>query len=212
MREFIRKNVSVIEWSLGIFAIALPAVAWLSRPQPDELTLYDIFPPLGLAAFGLMWVHFVMGALKRYAGAGREGKDLFKTVSMGLVLALILLHPGLFWLALYLDGFGLPPQSYMEAYATQLGFLTLGTIGLVIFLAYELKRFFGDRGWWKYVEGVQIVGMAAIFVHAVGLGNELAIDWVLMVWIFYGLTLGVAVTYSRLIYNDRGGNDGIEQN
>ena len=94
----------------------------------------------------------------------------------------------------------------MEVYATQLGFLMLGTIGLVIFLAYELKRFFGDRGWWKYIEGAQIAGMAAIFVHAVGLGNELAIDWVLVVWIFYGVTLGVAVTYSRLIYNEKKGD------
>lgn len=210
MREFVRKNVLAIEWSLGAFAVAVPVIAWLSRPRPDELTLYDIFPPLGLAAFGLMWVHFATGAIKRYAGASLSSRDLFKTVSMGLVLALILLHPGLFWLALYLDGFGLPPQSYMEVYATQLGFLTLGTIGLVIFLAYELKRFFGGRAWWKYIEGAQIVGMAAIFVHAIGLGNDLAIDWVLIVWIFYGMTLGLAVTYSRLIYNGREENNGIK--
>ena len=124
-----------------------------------------------------MWVHFVVGALRRYGGVANEGRDVFKTVSMGLVLALILLHPGLFWLALYLDGFGLPPQSYMEVYATQLGFLVLGTLGLVIFLAYELKRFFGGRRWWKYIEWLQAVGMAAIFVHAIGLGSELTIDW-----------------------------------
>jgi hypothetical protein len=211
MREFVRGNIQVIEWTLGVLVVLIPAVAWLSQTRLDDLTLYDIFPPLGLVAFGLMWVHFVMGALRRYAGTTTDGRDIFKTVSMGLVLALILLHPGLFWLALYLDGFGLPPQSYMEVYATQLGFLALGTIGLMIFLAYELKRFFAGRKWWKYVEGVQVVGMAAIFVHAIGLGNELKIDWVLLVWIFYGLTLGLAVVYSRLIYNEKEDNHAIKQ-
>lgn len=203
MRDFVRKNIKAIEWALGAFVALVPAAAWLGNVELDDLTLYDVFPPLGLVAFGLMWVHFVMGALRRYSGVGTGGKDVFKTVSMGIVLALILLHPGLFWLALYLDGFGLPPQSYMEVYATQLGFLGLGTIALMIFLAYELKRFFGEKKWWKYVEAVQIVGMVAIFVHAIGLGNELKIDWVMLVWIFYGLTLGVAIVYSRLIYNDK---------
>lgn len=211
MREFIRNNNRAIEWVLGTLVILVPAFAWTSRVQLNDLTLYEIFPPLGLAAFGLMWVHFVMGALRRYSGVVAKGRDLFKTISMGLVLALILLHPGLFWFALYLDGFGLPPQSYMEVYATQLGFLTLGTIGLVIFLAYELKRFFGDRAWWRYVEGFQAIGMAAIFVHAIGLGNELTIDWVLLVWIFYGVTLALAVTYSRLIYNEKEPTHGIKQ-
>jgi hypothetical protein len=210
MREFIRTNIRAIEWVLGALVILLPTVAWLSRVQLSDLTLYDIFPPLGLAAFGLMWVHFVMGAIRRYSGVATDGRDVFKTVSMGLVLALILLHPGLFWLALYLDGFGLPPQSYMEVYATQLGFLALGTLGLVIFLAYELKRFFGGRRWWKYIEWLQAVGMAAIFVHAIGLGNELTIDWVLLVWIFYGMTLALAVVYSRLIYNEKETSHGNE--
>lgn len=212
MRGILRKNDKAIEWGLGILVLLVPVVAWSIGAQPDDLTLYDVFPPLGLAAFGLMWVHFVMGALRRYAGVESTDQDIFKTMSMGLVLALILLHPGLFWLALYLDGFGLPPQSYMEAYPTQLGFLALGTIGLVIFLAYELKRFFGGRKWWKYIEWIQAVGMAAIFVHAIGLGNELAIDWVLLVWIFYGLTLGLAVAYSRLIYNGKEDNHAIKQN
>lgn len=211
MRELIRNNLRPIEWLLGVLVLLVPLVAWLSRVRLDDLTLYDIFPPLGLAAFGLMWVHFVMGAIRRYAGADPTRHDMFKTVSMGLVLALILLHPGLLWLALYMDGLGLPPQSHMEAYATQLGFVTLGTIGLVIFLAYELKRFFAGRRWWKYIEGVQIVGMAAIFIHAIGLGTELAIDWVLLVWIFYGLTLGLAVVYSRLIYNKTEVHHGIKQ-
>lgn len=203
MKDFIKNNAMTIEWTLGVLAVILPAAAWLSGPQGGELTLYDIFPPLGLAAFGLMWTHFVMGALRRYAGIEKEERGAYMIVSMGVVLALILLHPGLLWLALFLDGYGLPPLSYMEAYAPQLGFVALGTLGLTIFLAFELKRFFGKKEWWKYVEYAQVIGMAAIFVHAIGLGRELRLDWFMLVWIFYGVTLALSIIYSRWIYNEK---------
>jgi hypothetical protein len=196
MREFVRSNLDIIEWVLGALAVILPSAAWLSRNDLSGLTLYDIFPPLGLIAFGLMWTHFVMGALRRYAQVDLKQGRLYTSISMGLVLGLILLHPGLFWLALYLDGYGLPPVSYMDVYATQLAFLALGTLSLLIFLAYELKRFFGDRKWWKVIERLQIVAMIAIFIHALGLGNELRLDWFMGVWVLYGVTLLASSWYT----------------
>lgn len=204
MREYISRNVRGIEWTLGALAIVLPTIAWLNRNDlSDDLTLYSIFPPLGLIAFGLMWTHFVMGAVRRYSGAKTKAHAAYMNISMGLVLSLIILHPGLLWIALYMDGLGLPPQSHIEAYSTQLLFVTLGVIGLIIFLSYEFKRFFGDRSWWKYIEWLQIVGMTAIFVHAIGLGGELRLDWFMVVWVFYGVTLAASVAYSRLIYKNK---------
>lgn len=199
MRRFLQRHIRSIEWGLGAIAVVLPSIAWLSEAEFGELTLYDIFPPLGLLAFGLMWTHFVIGALRRYAGIQADKHRPYMTISMGLVFALILLHPGLLWLALYLDGLGLPPESYMQAYSTQLGFVALGTLGLVIFLAYELKRFFGNKSWWKYVSMLQIVGMAAIFIHAIGLGNELRLDWYFAVWVILGVTLMVSFIYSTVM-------------
>jgi hypothetical protein len=70
----------------------------------------------------------------------------------------------------------------------------------MLFLAYELKRFFGQRSWWKYVERLQIAGMIAIFIHGLGLGNELRMDWFLAVWAVYGITFAAAVLYSQFIY------------
>ncbi len=206
MREFLRKNISVVEWVLGALAVVLPSIAWLGRNDLNDLTLYDIFPPLGLIAFGLMWTHFVMGALRRYTYVELKQGRLYTTISMGLVLALILLHPGLLWLALYLDGYGLPPLSYMDVYAAQLGFLALGTVSLLVFLAYELKRFFEDRKWWKVIERLQIVAMIAIFVHALGLGNELRLDWFMIVWILYGITLLISSGYTIVHGNKEGKN------
>ncbi|MES2876270.1 MAG: hypothetical protein V4678_02245 [Patescibacteria group bacterium] len=200
MKEFLQKYMTQLEWGLGTLAVLLPVVAWLDRADVSDLTLYDVFPPLGLIAFGLMWTHFVMGALRRYAGVSGRRRDMYAVVSMGLVLGLIILHPGLLWIALYMDGLGLPPQSALTAYSTQAIFIILGTLGLMIFLSFELKRFFGKKTWWKYIERIQVLGMIAIFIHAIGLGSELRIDWFMVVWIFYGVTFVASVIYSQFVY------------
>ena len=193
------------EWVLGVFVVVTSLAAWANNRQPGEdgLTIYDVFPLFGLIAFGLMWTHFVMGALRRYANVEAPKASPYKTVSMGLVLGLIVLHPGLLWLGLYNDGYGLPPQSHALAYQDQVLFVALGTLGLTIFLAFELKRWFVSRKWWKYVEYAQILGMAAIFFHAVELGNELQQDWFMLLWWFYGITLAISIVYSRLIYKKK---------
>lgn len=199
MRQFVKRNYVLIEWVLGGIAIILPVIAWLSV-QHRELTLYDIFPPLGLIAFGLMWTHFVMGALKRYADVETREPGLYMPISMGLVLALIILHPGLLWFALFLDGYGLPPESYLKAYSSQVLLVLLGSASLIIFLAYEFKRVFGQKSWWKYIDWLQIVGMAAIFIHALGLGRDLQMNWFMVVWWLYGITLAASIIYSRVIW------------
>lgn len=200
MKYFIRQNFLVIEWTLGALVVVLPILAWFGTRTVTDLTVYDVFPPLGLIAFGLMWTHFVMGALRRYSGYDKKGHGLFIPLSMGLVLGLIILHPGLLWLQLYRDGFGLPPVSYLTAYESQQLYVLLGSLGLAIFLSFELKRWFSHRSWWKYIELLQIVGMAAIFFHALELGREVKTGWFMAVWWVYGATLAVAIVYSRLIY------------
>jgi hypothetical protein len=200
VKQFINRNIRGIEWVLGVLVVVLPLIAWAGTRSLNNLTVYDVFPPLGLMAFGLMWTHFVMGALRRYAGYDKKGRGLYMTISMGLVLGLIILHPGLLWLQLYRDGFGLPPGSYLTAYKSQEFFVLLGSMGLAIFLSFELKRWFAHRTWWKYIEALQIVGMAAIFFHAMQLGRELKSSWFIVIWWVYGVTLTLAIIYSKLVY------------
>lgn len=200
MKNFVKRNFQAIEWMLAAAVIILPIIAWATTRHLNDLSVYDVFPPLGLIAFGLMWTHFVMGALRRYSDYDAKQNALYMTISMGLVLGLIILHPGLLWLQLYRDGFGLPPESYLTAYKAQQLYVLLGSLGLAIFLAFELKRWFGKRSWWKYVELLQIVGMAVIFVHALELGREIRTGWFVIVWWIYGITFTAAILYSRIIY------------
>ena len=205
MKEFIRRYHGIIEWSLATFVVVSALTVWtISREPVNGLTIYDIFPPLGLTAVGLMWTHFVMGALRRFSGYQRQAHDTYMTVSMGIVLALIILHPGLLWLGLYRDGLGLPPVSYLTAYQSQLLAVLLGSLGLTIFLAFELKRWFRHKPWWRFIEWAQIVGMSAIFFHALELGKELRTGWFAAIWWGYGITLAIAIIYTA-IYNRRKG-------
>lgn len=210
MNQLVAKYHRGIEWALGVFVVISSLTVWMGNREPGQevLTIYDIFPLFGLMAFGLMWTHFVMGALRRYGNVPAVKDSIYKTASFGIVLGLLILHPGLLWLGLYLDGLGPPPFSYINAYSTQLLAVGLGSIGLTIFLAFELHRWFKNRTWWKYVEWAQIVGMAAIFYHAIELGGELQMDWFMAVWWFYGITLALSILYSYLIYRKKEESNG----
>ncbi|MGB3945406.1 MAG: hypothetical protein WBK76_01060 [Candidatus Saccharimonadales bacterium] len=207
MQSFFRRQFSTIEWGLGILTVAVSLAVWIPNLNNKDLSVYDVFPVLGLLAFGLMWSHYAVGALRRALGvSSRERKDIYMTTSMSIVLVLLLLHPGLLMVGLFMDGYGLPPFSYLQVYETQIGFVLMGTIALVIFLSYELRRKYRTRIWWRYVEHLQLVGMLLIMIHALGVGGDLQSLWAQILWILYAVTLVLAAGYSLLWDNKQKGN------
>jgi hypothetical protein len=194
------KHVALVEWVLGALTVALAIAVWwqVRRPLDGDLLLYDVFPLFGLLAFGLMWTHFIVGAVKRFWNI-KESPRLYHQVSSYTVLACILAHPLLLWIILWVDDFGLPPMSQYQAYGGTMALnaaLFVAPIALGIFLLFELKRVFKTRDWWPYVEMLQLVAMVLIFVHALNLGGELAKDWYEIVWWMYGITLLISAGYS----------------
>ncbi len=200
MKQFVQQYHRHMEWALGIGVVIASISVWLVNREPSlsSITIYDIFPVLGLIAFGLMWTHFVMDAVRKYYTIASVKNGTYKTASFGIVLALLILHPGLLWIGLYQDGYGLPPGSHVDAYQGQLLAVGLGTVALMIFLSFELRRWFSKKSWWKFVGYAQIVGMAAIFYHAIELGGELRQDWFALLWWFYGITLAAAIIYVEI--------------
>jgi hypothetical protein len=116
--------------------------------------------------------------------------DYFRWTSL-VVLVLICLHPGLLIYQRFRDGHGLPPGSYESYVAAGKAWITLlGTASLLVFLAYELHRWYGGRGWWRWVARAGDAAMLAIFYHGLRLGSQLSHQgWFLTLWWFYGLTL-----------------------
>ncbi len=167
------------------------------RWQFDHLSIYQFFPVLGLIAFSTMWSHYIASVVRQLLGIERRVLHTYFEATSLIVLAAILLHPGLLWYQLWRDGFGLPPGSYLNHYvAPSLKWAAiLGTISLFVFLAYELRRKYYDKHWWRYVAYASDAAMIAIFIHALNLGTNVQTGWFRVVWWGYGVSLIGALTY-----------------
>ncbi len=194
------KNLQTIAWGLSTLVAVVAIGAWgdFINWRFDKLNLYIIFPLLGMLAFSLMWVHYIIGALRRRYVVAKEQLQLYFDMTSALVLSLILLHPGLLVWQLWQDGMGLPPNSY-KAYVGQTlyGFVLLGVIALVIFISYEFRRIERLKRYGTWLQYASDVAMLLIFVHGLKLGGTLQSTWFKWIWLFYGVTLLLAVGYSR---------------
>jgi hypothetical protein len=193
------RQLNLIAWCVSVAASALAIIAWgdgLSW-QLSTLGTYSLFPLLGLLAFGLMWAHYVMSAIRQYANLELQTLRTWFDTTSWIVLAAIALHPGLLVWQLWRDGYGLPPISYLQNYvAPSLRvFALLGTVSWFVFLAYELRRRYSKKSWWQFVSYGTDVAMLAVFLHGLQLGSQLQGGWFRWVWLFYGATLVVSLWY-----------------
>lgn len=197
------RQLQVIAWIATVSVIAISIFVWGDLYNWNVLPFdrYLYFPLFGLLAFGLMWTHYVIASLRLASGVDKSVIARYYSVTSYIVLASLLLHPALLNSRLYDDGFGLPPGSY-SAYVAQgmTWIVTLGLISLIIFLLFELHRFFADRSWWKYVSWASDLAMIAILYHGFQLGGHLQTGWFKGVWYFYGVTLVVSIIYLKIIY------------
>jgi len=189
------KTLDTILLSLYLVVTALAIYIWGSQLgwNINSLSALTVFPVFGLAAFSLIWVHYVGGFIKDIWFKGANTERSF-AITSAAVLALILLHPTLLVVELYLQGSGLPPASY-KAYVgpNNVIFALLGTIGLVGLLLYETKRFFDKKSWWKYIVVVSDISVILIAIHSLRLGQNLQSGWFRYVWYFYIATIVLCI-------------------
>ncbi len=197
--------INLLCWSIGVAAALLAVVTWgqAFAWQTDRLSAYLLFPLCGLLAFSLMWSHYVAGVVRRVGKTERTVIKNYFMLTGYVVLVLICLHPGLLMWQLWRDGFGLPPNSYLEHYvAPSLRWaVMLGTVGFFIFIAYEFRRWFKDKSWWKWIVYAGDLAMFAVFFHALRLGTNLQKGWYRWVWLFYGVSLAASLAF--IYYVDR---------
>ncbi len=183
---------------LTFAVLGLAALAWLQGIRGDDLSLYALFPLLGMAAWLLMWMHYVSGSLKRHLGLAGNNTLLrgYTVVTGYIVLCLLLLHPGLLYISLYNDGLGLPPYSAFAVYQTagMRAALIVGSVALTAFLLFEMGRWFRHKGWWRYIEWANVVAMGLIFVHGLLIGGMMG--WFRVVWILLGAVLTLCIIYN----------------
>lgn len=187
----------IFQWILGVSVVLLAFIACL--PAIEKPSMYSLFPLFGLLAFSLMWTHYIAGALRRYMYLPIEILQPYRTITGMIVLFCILIHPVMFYTQLILDGYGLPPASVQAVYPDILPQLAIiaGSTALLCFFAYELQRYFQDKTWWRYVEWANSGAMLLILWHGFILGGELQSGWFRYLWILYGVTFIVSLSYSE---------------
>lgn len=187
----------IIAWSLSAVVAIVAFVAWGHSLAWNfsALSPYLVFPLLGLLAFSLMWSHYMIGFAKRTVWKDQTLQSYFRYTGYAVLVAIVL-HPSILIYQRFRDGYGLPPRSYETYVAPGMAWITLlGTASLLTFLAFELHRFYENRSWWPYVVSAGDVAMLAIFYHGLRLGSQLHGGWFRMVWLFYGVTLVIALGY-----------------
>ena len=190
-----------LAWSVSFVSVLLAVLAWGQGNSWKLVGMsnYQLFPLFGLLAFSLMWGHYLMHCLRIYFKIEKNAlKQYFEITSLA-VLGAILLHPGLLAWQLWRDGLGLPPSSELNYAGTSLkGAVLLGMFSLFMFLAFEFRRVFQDKKWWKYVQYASDGAILLIVLHALQLGTHLRLGWYLVVWYFYALSLLISLTYIYL--------------
>lgn len=197
------KRLTRVAWGLSAVVTALSVLVWLDANNGRINThAYALFPVFGLIAFSLMWVHYIVGATRRFYGLSKKHFTQYYGTTSFVVLFALLLHPGLLIAQLWRSGFGLPPDSYLNYYVAPAArwAVMLGSISLLVFLAFELRHKFAAKSWWKWFERVQVAAMAMIFIHALRLGGELQVGWFRVIWLLYGISFVLAVGY--IFYKD----------
>jgi len=193
------RYVQAFAWSLSLMVAVIAFVAWGQGIswQFGHLSSYQLFPLFGLLAFSIMWSHYIASGVRQYLNVERSALHNYFEVTSFAVLVAILVHPGLLAWQLWRDGLGLPPSSELMFVAPKMRiYILMAMTAWLIFLAYELRRIFKTRPWWKYMQYASDVAMVLIFVHSINLGHQLKSSWLLPIWYFYGLTLGGALIYT----------------
>jgi hypothetical protein len=192
-----KTKLTAVAIVLTALACALAVIVWgqSNSWQLSHLSLYQVFPVLGLLAFSIMWSQYILEAIKNIRPTLPDIKTFFTRTSWA-VLVLILLHPGLLIFQRFRDGYGLPPSSYTSYVAPmQKWVVLLGSMSLMIFIAFEFKKFFEKHHLWGAVQILNDIAIVAIFYHGLRLGTQLQQGWFQYVWYFYGITLLAALGY-----------------
>jgi hypothetical protein len=190
-----------LPWGLASLVSLLAVYVWGQSFswQFASLSAYMFFPVLGLVAFSLMWTHYITGFMRRTFLKDAELHNYFRWTGY-VVLVMIVLHPSILIYKRFKDGFGLPPGSYESYVAPSMAWITLlGTVSLLIFLAFELRRWFNKKNWWGYVLVLNDLAMLAIFYHGLKLGTQTHVAWFRYIWWFYGVTLILALIHKYVV-------------
>ncbi len=191
----VTRTYAWLAWTLFAVVVTIPLLQWAITIgwNPGNIALTNIFPLIGIWAWSIMWTHYAYGTFI-LAQDGAASKDkTYRKLTQWLVLALILLHPGLLALNQWQVRSVRPPEAFYGYVGQSLRiYIAIASVALLAFLAFDvLVRFRRHRlvnKYWFYVSLSQAVAMVLIFVHALKIGHSMH-GWFELYWIALGLLL-----------------------
>lgn len=197
------KQFQTLAWAISttLCLIVIVVFAQGLKWEFNRLDAYRLFPLFGLLAFSLFLSHYIVAALRQLLDIDKNVIKRYFLLTSLAALGFVLLHPSLLVAQLFVDGFGLPPGSYLENYvAPGLKWAaTLGPISLALFLAYELTRLNSFKRWVPWLQGLTDIAMILILIHGFQLGSHLQSGWFRPVWLAYAGVLLVCLGYTYFL-------------
>jgi hypothetical protein len=181
----------------AVLAVALPILVHIRNVAWENFSLIPaIFPIFGLLAFTLLWLHSISGVFEEKL---REmfDFDAFVRWTALTILVSILLHPLLLLIMAQFNVLAIfAPGEHQFA-------LLLGLFGLILLLTYDIGKmlkkheFFSKN--WTAILIISNIGFILTFFHSLMLGSDLQTQPMRGLWIFYGVTAILAITYTYAI-------------
>jgi len=177
--------------AFALFVVGYPLLVWYQNVSLsfDATLLVALFPPFGLLAATIMYLH-ILGRPFKTQLEPYVSFATFERVSSYLVLVSIILHPLLRTIFFISRGISLvPPPAYVLP-------ITLGALGFLMLIAYDLGKVFYRSTFvaqhWNAIDVVSTLGFYMIWVHALLLGHNLQEGLLRTLWIIYGITAALA--------------------
>lgn len=175
---------------LGIILIAWGQdIDW----RLDKVDALELFPLLGLIAFGTMWWHFFSAFMRRLRPDLEQSKGLH-TVSAYWVFTSFMLHPLLLLFWGIENKVGDWPVDIYEKYVgeDQMIYIYLGLLGLAGFVLFDIARVFSNFSIVQKNKGlvtaISDISFGLILVHSLNLGRHLQDGWFRYYWLLLGLS------------------------
>lgn len=202
-----KKLIAYFLYFAGFVAVAYPLYVWSGRFvfSATPFVLFDLFPAFGLLAFSTMWLHVVGGAFREWINKYLDFQQFVFWTSF-VVLAALLLHPGLLLLGFTLTGGG---SAYNYAPSGKEYLITIAILAWIIFISYDFLKVLHKKGYlakyWHVIKLVSTLALFLAFFHSINLGRDLHVGSLRVVWWFYGITAALATIKVYLLQGPKAG-------
>jgi hypothetical protein len=180
----------------AILAVIVPLGAHIRNVSwADSSLLGSLFPIFGLLAFTLLWLHAISGVFEEWLRE-RFNFDSFVHWTATTILVSMLLHPLLLLILARFD--------ILAIYFSNPLPISLGIIGLVLLLTYDIGKLLRRKydvftRNWRRILVISNIGFILTFFHSIQIGSLVQSGFMRWLWIFYGVTAILAITYTYAI-------------